>query len=234
MAPIVIVQHEPSVPSGLIETVLKGSGFDHLVFEAWHESKWPQVEDIGALIVMGGTMNVDQTGDFPFLGESRRLMSAALDQGVPTLGVCLGSQMMARVLEAEVRRAEPRNASFSPLVFTDEGADDPVIRSFAGSLPVLQFHEDTFALPDGAVALARSASSGTYQAFRYGETAYAVQFHFEVDEEIVRGWCREIGDPVMAGEWGISTEDLLQQAGRYVPAQMAAGKGLVRAFLDLV
>jgi GMP synthase-like glutamine amidotransferase len=228
MRPVAVVQHEPSVPPGSIVDVLVQEGVPYVVLEAWRDPAWPAPSEIGALIVMGGTMNVDELDAYPFLRRSRELMAGALERGIPALGVCLGSQMMSRVLGGDVHRAEPRNAFFSAV---DVEGDDPVLDAFAGGTPVLQFHEDTFTLPPGATALARSARSGLLQAFRYGDDAYAVQFHFEVDEPIVRGWCENIGDAALRRDWATSGEALLRDGTRHLGAQGAAGRRLVRAFL---
>lgn len=233
MRPIAIVQHEPSVPPGHVVAVLRSAGVDHIVVEAWREPDWPAASDLAGLVVLGGTMNADQVEQYPFLRRGRDLLRDALEREVPALGVCLGSQMMARVLGGEVVRASPRNALFSPVEVTSEGADDPVIAPFAAGVPVLQFHEDTFTLPEGATALARSSASGLLQAFRYGSSAYAIQFHFEVDAAILAGWCRNIGDAAMAADWGIPASDLLAQGARYLDAQRRAGEELVARFLAL-
>lgn len=233
MHPIAIVQHEPSVPPGLIAPVLADSGAAVNVIEAWRDPTWPSVSEIGALVVMGGTMNVDQVAEHPFLRDSRRLMSDAIERGVPTLGVCLGSQMLARVLGTDVRRADARNALFSTLELTDDGKNDPLTASFDG-VKVLQFHEDTFEVPDGAVGLATSASSSLAQAFRYGQNAYGIQFHFEVDRPILEGWLRNIGRREMLDEWGRDPSELLARADRVLDRQAEAGTRLVEAFLALV
>ena len=232
MASVAIVQHEESVPPGLISEVFGEAGIEPVVIEAWRDVRWPATEELDALVVMGGTMNVDETERYPFVGRSRELMADALERRVPTLGVCLGSQMMARVLGAEVFRSDPRNAFFGEVELTPQGRDDPVVGAFAG-VPVLQFHEDTYKVPDSAVPLASSATSGLAQAFRYGDNAYAVQFHFEVDDDIVRTWCENIGDEAMAGEWGITTEALMADSDRYMAAQRAAGVALVRRYLQV-
>ena len=227
MHPVAVVQHQPSVPPGSITSVLEESGLDHLVVEAWRETKWPGAEEVGALVVLGGTMNVDELDAYPFLRSSRTLMADAIERGVPVMGVCLGSQMMARALGGDVFRAEPRNAYFSPIAV----ADDPVLAPFASGTPVLQFHEDTFSLPPGAVALARSERSGLLQAFRYGTNAYAIQFHFEVDTAILEGWCRNVGDDALQAEWGVSSAELLADAERHLSEQERAGRALLDRFL---
>ena len=231
--PIVIVQHQASVPAGHIRTGIEEAGAEIVVLDAWRDASWPAIDDVGALVVLGGTMNVDQLDDYPFLKQSRDLMSEALEKEVPTLGVCLGSQMMARVLGAEVFRAEPRNALFSMLELTDEGRSDALVGPFDG-VSVLQFHEDTFTVPGDAVPLARSSSSGLPQAFRFGNTAYAIQFHFEVDRAIVEGWIHNIGRREMLDDWGISDEELLRDADEHLERQRVAGRVLVRRFLENV
>jgi GMP synthase-like glutamine amidotransferase len=232
--PVLIVQHEPSVPAGLIAEVLEQKSVPFRVFKAWEEVEWPAAEDLAGLIVLGGTMNVDELDRYPFLRSSRALMSEAVNERVPTLGVCLGSQMLSRVLGGDVRRADKRTAGFSGVKVTDEGASDPVLAPFATGLPVLQFHEDTFTVPDDAVALAHSESSGLAQVFRFGDRAYAVQFHFEVDRAILEGWVADIGEPEMTEGWGTPSAVLLESADEAIAAQDEAGRELVRRFLDLI
>ena len=189
---------------------------------------------LGALVVMGGTMNVDELDEYPFLERSRSLMENALESDLPTLGVCLGSQMMARVLGAEVQRAGARNAFFSPLELTDEGFTDPLLAPFAGEVEVLQFHEDTFTVPDDAVQLATSRASGLAQAFRHGDNAYAVQFHFEVDSDIVRGWLEDIGPDEMVSQWNRPDAGRsLLNPDAFEVDQEVAGAELVRDFLEV-
>ena len=230
--PIAIVLHEPSVPPGLITDVLAEKGRRVVRVDAWRDPEWPDIEAIAGLVVMGGTMNVDQLDEYPFLKVSRDLMAAALEKQVPTLGVCLGSQMMARVLGADVGRADPRNAMFSAIELTDEGKNDDVVSPFAET-EVLQFHEDTFEIPNVATPLATSSSSGLAQAFRYGQNAYAIQFHFEVDRSIVRGWLDNIGRRAMLDEWGVDGDELMLVADRVLPEQALAGRKLVEGWLRL-
>lgn len=230
--PVVVVQHEPFVPPGSILETLQSDKIDHDIIEAWRETVWPSAEDLGSLIVLGGTMNVEESDSYPFLAGTAELVAAALEREVPTLGVCLGAQMMAKALGAKVFPAESRNATFSSLHLSDEGRLDPVLAPFASGTPVLQFHEDTFTLPDGSVLIAKSSSSGLTQAFRYGLSSYAVQFHFEVDREIIETWCGRIGPRKLEAEWGTSKEDLLVQADRYLDAQREGGKELLRLFLS--
>lgn len=230
---MVLVQHQPSVPPGTLLEVLTEHTLEHSVFEAWRATDWPRATEIGALVVLGGTMNVDERDRYPFLERSLALVSDALEGEVPTLGICLGAQMLARALGEKVYRAEPRNALFGPLEPTLEGVMDPVLEPFAAGIEVLQFHEDTFTVPAVSVPLARSVSSKLVQAFRHGETAYAIQFHFEVDKEILRGWCDDIGPADLRAGWGVDESEIMLQADRYMADQHTAGKQLFERFLEV-
>lgn len=203
------------------------------MIEAWRCTDWPSPSDLGALVVLGGTMNVDQSEVYPFLGPSSGLMTQALERELPTLGICLGCQMMARVLGAQVTPAPQPNASFSALKLTSEGLLDHVVAPLETEVPVLQFHEDTFELPREAVLLATSEVNGLNQAFRYGDFAYAVQFHFEATKPIIEGWCRGIGPKKLGTHWKTSQEELAIQADRLLTAQSALGKTLMRRFLEV-
>lgn len=232
MRPVAIIQHQDFVPPGHIATALQGAGVEHFVFDATHDTTWPSADELGGLVILGGTMSVDEVETYPFLRRSRELLNAALDQELPTLGVCLGAQMMARVLGAEAPRAPAGNAMFSPLEFTEAGALDPLLAPFRG-VEVLQFHQDTFHLPDGATLLATSAATGLHQAFRYGSRAYALQFHPEVDAAIVRGWCQRIDPDVLAGWWRCSDAGRsLEDAGK-LQTQTDAGSEFLARFIDL-
>lgn len=232
--PIFVVQHQPSVPPGLITEVFEEADRSYEVIEAWRAARWPSPRDASGLVVMGGTMNVDAVDEHPSLKLSLDLVSEALGKSLPVLGVCLGSQMMAKVLGEPVVRATPRNAFFSPLSLTDEGRSDPLLRSFDPTVPVLQFHEDTFSWPKGCVPLAVSERNGLCQAFRFEENSYALQFHFEVDREIVAGWCDNIGPEDMVSGWGTSIDELMSQADLYIDAQGRAGRAAVRSWIDLI
>ena len=233
MHPVVVVQHQESVPPGHVTGALIDEGIETVVLEAWHDAAWPEVGEIGALIVLGGTMNVDELETYSFLSRSRELMAAAMEAEIPTLGVCLGAQMMARVLGADVYRAEPRNAAFSALDVTPAGETDPMTQFFStGS--VLQFHEDTFELPSDVTLLATSSASGLNQAFRYRNNAYAIQFHFEVDRAIVERWIDDIGDDSLHAEWGISRAALMRQVDKHLDDQARAGHLLMKEFVSMI
>lgn len=144
----------------------------------------PRHEDVAGAVVMGGPMNVDEVGRFPALATEREWLAEAVRRGMPVLGICLGAQLLARALGAEVRTAGAPEIGFAPVEVSDPG--DPLLGGLAPSTEVLHWHGDVFDLPDGAQALASSART-EHQAFRI-DNAWGVLFHPEADLALVEAW----------------------------------------------
>ena len=144
----------------------------------------PAHAEVAGAVVMGGPMNVDEVARFPALTAEREWLAAAVERGMPVLGVCLGAQLLARALGAEVRAGEGAELGFAPVAVSDPG--DPVLGGLAPSAEVLHWHGDVFDLPAGAQPLASSART-EHQAFRAGN-AWGVLFHPEADFALVEAW----------------------------------------------
>lgn len=233
MKPIAVVQHEPSVPPGLIAEVFDRQRVPVSLVKAWEEPVWPEASEVSGSVVLGGTMNVDEIERYPFLRDSRAFMTATIEAGVPTLGVCLGSQMMSRVLGGTVLRAPSAVAGFGELTASDAASADLLLSPFVPDVAVLQFHEDTFTLPAGCTRLAVS-SSGAEQAFRFEGHAWAIQFHFEIDRQIVEGWCENIGGEELASYWHTTEERLQEEMDLFLDRQWTAGEALLERFVGLI
>jgi len=160
----------------------------------------PPHEEVAGVVAMGGPMNVDEVGRHPQLAEEREWLAEALRREMPALGICLGAQLLARALGAEVRPGEGPELGFAPVEVTDPA--DPLLGGLAPSTTVLHWHGDVFDLPEGATALARSAKTEV-QAFRHGN-AWGCLFHPEADFALLEAWlavpemvhqaCEALGD----------------------------------------
>lgn len=144
----------------------------------------PAHEEVAGAVVMGGPMNADEVERFPGLIAEREWLAGAVERGMPVLGVCLGAQLLARALGAEVRPGEAPELGFAPVEVGDR--DDPVLGGLAPGGNVLHWHRDVFGLPDGAQSLASSAMT-EHQAFRVAN-AWGVLFHPEADLALVEAW----------------------------------------------
>jgi GMP synthase (glutamine-hydrolysing) len=160
----------------------------------------PEHDEVAGAVVMGGPMNVDEVDVHPELASEREWLAEALKRDMPVLGICLGAQLLARALGAEVRPGEGPELGYAPVEIL--APSDPVLGALAPSTTVLHWHGDVFDLPDGAMHLARSERT-EIQAFRHGN-AWGVLFHPESDLALLEAWlvvpemvheaCQALGD----------------------------------------
>src|SRR6476661_6701447 len=181
-----VLQHIACEPPGVYEDVLveRGVGIDRVELD--EGERLPDWRGYELIVAMGGPMSVNDEQEHPWLVDEKRLIREAVAAGVGYWGACLGVQLLASSLGARVYAGETPEVGVLPVTLTDEGAADPVLEGLPRELPTLQWHGDTFDLPDGAVRLAGSPAYPN-QAFRIGN-AYGVQFHLEVSREMAREW----------------------------------------------
>lgn len=164
-------------------------------------------------------MGVYEQAANPHLTDEIRLIRTALDLGLPILGVCLGSQLLAATLGARVAPAT-KEIGWFPIELTEEAAQDPLWRGIRSPLTPFHWHGDAFELPEGARPLARSKATPC-QAFSHGDRAYGFLFHLEVSAAMVHAMTRAFGRELEAA--GVDREALLDQARRSVPEVRETG-----------
>ncbi len=193
-APWLLVQHVEFERPGIIATQARVHGIPLEIRCIASGDPLPRFEEISGLIVMGGPMCADDEAAFPNLRAEKELLASAAVTGLPVLGICLGAQLLARALGARVYRCDAEELGFEEVTLTEEGKRDPILGGAGDTLPVCQWHADTFDLPTQAVRLASSPRCPN-QAFRVGDRAYAFQFHVEMDDEVLRGWRPHFPEP---------------------------------------
>jgi len=181
--------------------------------------------DWEAVMVFGGAMHPDQDAEHPWLQDEVAFIERAVAQGVPTIGVCLGAQLLARAAGAWVGPAAAAEVGWFSVEVNDEGAADPVLRALPRRVDAFQWHYYTFELPDGAVELARSEA--VRQAYRLGERAWGIQFHAEVDRRMLDRWFRE-----GASELPKPIDEIRAETDRLLGRWNEHGHALSTAFLD--
>ena len=146
-----------------------------------------------ALIVMGGPMSVHDVGQHPFLTAEIDWIQQAVERRLPMLGICLGSQLLAKAMGARVYPNRVKEIGWYPLEMLSTTAEDSLFADSNSTEMVFQWHGDTFDLPPGAVLLAQSALC-KQQAFRVGPCAWGLQFHIEMTPDMVDSWLSEPGN----------------------------------------
>ena len=192
---VLVVRHEPDCPPGLLAGAAAETGVELDVVAADLGDELPaDLDDAAALVVLGGTMDVSDLPDYPHMEATLELIREAADRGVPALGICLGGQLAAHALGGRAYRSPSGHEyGWVRLELTVAGRLDPVVGALGDGAEVYCSHHDVFDPPPGAELLATGGDSPT-QAFRLGSVV-GVQFHPEVDAELVGLWHDEAGTP---------------------------------------
>lgn len=187
------------------------------------------MDGVDALVVFGGEQSALADATHPYLGQMAALMHQMVAADRAVLGICLGSQLLARGFGGRNHIGTAPEFGWVQITATDAGLADPVLSAVADKFTAFQWHSDTFDLPLGAVHLAQSMGA-PHQAFRVGRAGYATQFHFEANRKVVTDWTKRFPTQIeaMSPGWiaGYQTH-----ASNHGPAADAAGLALARAFV---
>jgi GMP synthase-like glutamine amidotransferase len=226
-----VLQHVAVEGPGTLASHLGTRGWTLETVALYEGARLPEgAQEYQAVIVMGGPMGVYDEAEYPFLRDEHRFLTRVLEQGVPLLGICLGSQLLAKALGARVYRNPQKEIGWYTVDLTPAGAADPLFASLASPVPVFQWHGDAFDLPAGATPLASSPLC-THQAFRYGDRVYGLLFHLELTPDIIHSWLATFHDELVRAQDTIDpTRIVADMPQRYVEYQQVGN----RVFANLV
>src|SRR5262249_54117445 len=215
----IVLRHTPAEGLGLLANGLRDYGVHHRVLDVPRGDALPKdIRGVGGVIVLGGPMAVYESERHPFLQAETAFVEKMIAAGRPALGVCLGAQLIAQILGARVFPGEHREVGWAPVELTEDGRDDPLLVGLGDTLTVFHLHGDTYELPPDATHLARSERY-EQQAFRWGDTVYGFQFHFEFTEAIISRLVNEPESHRYITEAGGDPEELLAKAAGHVAAR---------------
>jgi GMP synthase (glutamine-hydrolysing) len=189
MPKLLVFQHVASEPLGHLDPLLRESGcrIRYVNFGREPDAQ-PDVRRYDGLVVLGGPMNVDQIATHPHLATEIEVIREAVNAGKPTLGICLGGQLLAAAMGGRVHPNPIPEIGWYRLHVRPQGHDDPLLRHFERTpRHVFQWHAYRFEPPPGAVPLAWTRSC-RQQAYRIGDHAWGLQFHLEADAALINRW----------------------------------------------
>jgi len=221
MAKIWVLQHHPVENLGAIADSLEEAALAWQYVRVFDRPPIPaDMKGASGLIVMGGPESVYRLDRYPYLRDEIRLIESALHDNKPILGVCLGAQLLAAALGANVKRGESREIGWYPVQLANAANDDCLMRGLPAEFVAAHWHSDVFELPNGAVALASSAKTAN-QAFRFGDNAYGLLFHAEITQERLGKLVSEFGEDLKRA--GIDGDSIVAQAPEYLPTLSEIG-----------
>jgi GMP synthase (glutamine-hydrolysing) len=223
---VLSIIHQADAASGVFGDAVRERGHELDEWDISQSSDPPApIELYGAVLVFGGAMHADQEERHGWLREENALLQRLLADDVPTFGVCLGGQLVAKALGAPVRRMPSPEVGWFDVDLTPEAADDPVFGGLADPFKAFQWHSYQFELPEGGIALARN--DRCLQGFRSG-SAWGIQFHPEITPEDLAEWLRT-ADPKEDGP--IDIEALRAESEQHIATRNAFGRDLCGRFL---
>ncbi len=191
-----VLQHFHENPPGRVGNLLDEHTIPYDVIHVGQDSL-PNPHAYGAIIVLGGTQHLYNKSKYPYTVHEEVYIQEAIKERVPYLGMCLGGQLLANTFQAPIHKLPKEHIGFLRIDFTEAGQNDPLYHGLPGYQQAFQWHEDCFALPQGAVSLARHEDDAN-QAFRYLSAAYGLQYHIELTEAMLNLW---LHDPALKKEF---------------------------------
>jgi GMP synthase (glutamine-hydrolysing) len=230
---ILTLIHGKDAGPGVLGEEIEASGAEHEIrsYALGNRPKHP-LTSYDAALVMGGSMNVHEVDGHPWLNEERHAMSDLLDAGVPLLGICLGSQLLAAVSGGTVSRVSEPEIGWYDVETTAAAASDPVLGSLPSRFTAYQWHSYCSDLPPGAVELATSPVC--LQAYRLGDNAWGTQFHAEVTSQICNGWIESYDTDPDAIALGFDQDEARAAVAQNIGRWNEIGRELARGFLSYV
>jgi GMP synthase-like glutamine amidotransferase len=231
---VLSIVHQDDAGSGVFGDAAQERG---LAVEEWRPDSGgagPSLPlgEYGAALVFGGSMNVHEGDEHPWLAREKEVLESLLGEHyVPMFGVCLGAQLIAEVAGGRVARARRPEIGWYPVRLLPEAAGDPLAAGLASEFPTFQWHSYAFEPPPGSVVLAESDVCP--QAFRLGERVWGIQFHAEVTEAIAGSWIANYGTDGDAVRIGFDPVSAGDETARRIAAWNRLGADLCERFLDV-
>jgi GMP synthase (glutamine-hydrolysing) len=225
---VVAIHQEEKSSLDSLEGPVHERGHELVHWHAWRDAAPSELASAGAVIVLGGLANPDQTEELPWLGRERDALASLVASRTPVLGICLGAQLLAASLGAPVRRLPLPEIGWWPIEATATAASDPVLAALPARFRAFEWHDYAFDLPEGAALYAGSERS-PHQAARLAPNAWALQFHLEVGPGTIDWWTVDGAQELEAK--GVARAQIMEDTAREGEAYVRLAHDVAHRFL---
>lgn len=231
---LLVLQHEECTSLGMLANPLRHLSLPITYLNTSLSQRLQQpLSDFSHIVLLGGAPGVYQAEEYPYLKYEFTLVEQALAQKIPLLGLCLGSQILAKVLGAQVYPGQAgREVGWCDIQLLAAAQQDRLFQGFPPQFRVFQFHQDTFDIPRGAVHLAASQHY-PHQAFCYQDFVWGLQFHIEMDAPVIESCAAVLVQELQESNiQTVTVEQMITDAAVYVPPIQLLANQLMAAFLQ--
>ena len=191
------------------------------------------IDGYDGLVVLGGPMGVYEDGRYPFIKPELKLIEDALKKRIPLLGICLGSQLLAKAAGSRVYKGNAKEIGWHDVTLTEDADNDWLFLGFPDRFRAFHWHGDTFEVPQGALMLASSALFPN-QVIKVGAAAYGIQFHLEVTEQMIREWITVNEDELASLKGVVDPRAVIEETPTQIEALNRLGSALASRFSRMV
>lgn len=209
------LQHVPFENLGSIKTVLKKNGHTMNSSHLYKGDNLPSVNDLDLLIVMGGPMSVSDENIYPWLKAEKQFIKEAIKSGKKVLGICLGAQLIAEVLGAQVHKNKYREIGWFNVKKTEEAAQTVLSDILPDSFEAFHWHGDTFEIPAGAIHIAQSEACKN-QGFIFDNRVLALQFHLETTTESAEALLKNCRDELDGSKYVQNEKEIYSDREKFL------------------
>jgi GMP synthase (glutamine-hydrolysing) len=232
--PLLFVRCDPVETFGIAPSAAEATGTPVAIWESIDpDAERPDLSSVSGVVVFGSTYNVEHADEQPFIKAVGDVTREAVDRGVPFLGLCFGAQVLVWALGGSVTKASVREIGFEPIRREPGAETDPVLGHYDGGAMAFQWHMDAFDVPDGG-RLLLSGEPVRNQAIRVGETAWATQFHAEIDAAEADYWVGlASAEEDLEEAWGKSPTRIRNEIAEHMADHERRGRETFRRFVDV-